>query len=76
MAEWYSCVSDDDYKRLATEVWQFFSDQVVCIGTVGYAPMPTIVKNGLQNVPDFMWKGYGTGHSKSQGFNGFFWDNV
>jgi hypothetical protein len=76
MEDWYSCTTDEEYKKLGAAVWQFFSDQVVCIGTVGYAPMPTIVKNGLMNVPDFMWKGYGTGHSKSQGFTTFYWDKV
>ena len=76
MEKWYSCTTDEEYKKLGQEVWGFFSDQVVCIGTVGYPPMPTLVKNGLMNVPEFMWKGFGTGHSKSHGFPGFYWDKV
>lgn len=60
MAAWYAATSEEEYLRLAIEVWQFFSDEVPLIGTIGYVPLPTITKNGLKNVPEKAIRGYGT----------------
>ncbi|RPH98218.1 MAG: hypothetical protein EHM72_12965 [Calditrichaeota bacterium] len=74
MAAWYQTRTDADYRRLGHEVWDFFSRKLVCIGTVGYAPNPVIVKNGLQNVPDSIKMGYGTVWAKSYMVQTYFWD--
>lgn len=73
MAAWYAAPSDAEYTRLAQEVWQFFSDQVPLIGTVGYPPMPTLTKNGLMNVPEVALKGYGTLHAQTMFVQQYFW---
>lgn len=73
MADWYAAPSDAEYKRLAQAVWGFFSDQVPLIGTVGYPPMPTITKNGLNNVPEVALKGYGTLHAQTFFVQQYFW---
>jgi peptide/nickel transport system substrate-binding protein len=75
MADWYAAASDDEYARLASEVWQFFSDEVPIIGTVGYVPMPTASKNGLMNVPVEAQKGYGTLHAQTFFVQGYFWSD-
>ncbi len=62
---WYMATTDQEYHDLAQEVWQFFSDQVVCIGTIGYPPQPALVKNGLMNVPEFAYRGDGANHLKT-----------
>jgi hypothetical protein len=46
----------------------------VCIGTVGYVPMPVVIKNGLKNVPEVMKMGYGTVWAKSYMSQTYYWD--
>ena len=75
MAAWYAAPSDAEYKRLAQEVWQFFSDEVPLIGTIGYPPMPTLTKNGLTNVPEVAKKGYGTLHAQTFYVQQWFWED-
>ena len=75
MAAWYKAKSDADYRRLGHAVWDFFTRQLVCIGTVGYAPQPMVVKNGLQNVKDNIKMGYGTVWAKSYGVQSYYWDH-
>jgi peptide/nickel transport system substrate-binding protein len=75
MARWYHAKNDDEYKKLGHEVWDFFSKQLVCIGTVGYSQMPVVVKNGLKNVPETMKMGYGTVWAKSFMVQTYYWDN-
>ena len=75
MAAWYQAKSDDEYKKLGNQVWQFFSDQLPCIGTVAYAPRPIVNKNGFTNVPAFRQCGYGTVWAKSYFVQTQFWDD-
>jgi peptide/nickel transport system substrate-binding protein len=65
MDAWFTAATNDDYFNLAQEVWQFFSDQLVCIGTIGYPPQPALIKNGLTNVPEFAYRGDGANHMKT-----------
>lgn len=74
MAAWYQARTDEEYLRLGHAVWDFFSKKLVCIGTVGYAPYPVIVKNGLKNVKDVIKMGYGTVWAKSYMVQTYFWD--
>jgi len=41
-----------EYMEQAEKIFDYFCTQLWCIGTVGYAPFPVIVKNNLRNVPD------------------------
>lgn len=75
MARWYEAASDEEYRRLGREVWDFFTRQLVCIGTVGYAPQPIVVKKGLRNVMDSLHAGYGTLWAKSYMAQTYFWDD-
>jgi len=75
MERWYHAKNDEEYKRYGHDVWDFFVKQLVCIGTVGYAPMPVVIKNGLKNVPDFIKMGYGTVWAKSYMVQTYYWDN-
>jgi len=75
MEKWYHAKNDEQYQGLGYQVWDFFSKQLVCIGTVGYAPMPVVVKNGLKNVKDIIKMGYGTVWAKSYMVQTFFWDD-
>jgi len=74
MADWYQSKSDEEYRRLGRAVWDFFSKQLVCIGSVAYAPQPIVVKNGLRNVKDGVKMGYGTGWAKSYDVQAYYWD--
>jgi peptide/nickel transport system substrate-binding protein len=75
MVEWYHAKNDEEYKRLGHDVWDFFTKQLICIGTVGYSPMPIVVKNGLKNVKDVMKMGFGTVWAKSYMVQTYYWDN-
>lgn len=75
MSDWYAASSEEEYMRLATEVWQFFSDEIPIIGTVGYVPMPTASRNGLMNVPEVAQKGYGTLHAQTFFVQGWSWED-
>jgi len=74
MAAWYRAKSVEEYRRLGHAVWDFFSRQLVCIGTVGYAPQPVVIKNGLRNVSDTLTIGYGTVWAKSYMVQTYYWD--
>ena len=74
-SNWYHAKDDEQYKKLGYEVWDFFSKQLVCIGTVGYSPLPVVVKNGLKNVKESIKMGYGTVWAKSYMVQTFYWDN-
>lgn len=75
MAMWYRATSDEEYRSLGHAVWDFFTQQLVCIGTVGYAPQPVVVKKDLRNVMDSLHIGYGTLWAKSYMVQGYFWDD-
>lgn len=75
MVQWYHSKTQDEYEKIGYEVWDFFSKQVVCIGSVGYSPLPVVVKNGLQNVQEDRNMGYGLGWSKSYFVQTYFWDD-
>jgi peptide/nickel transport system substrate-binding protein len=75
MANWYQAKDDDEYRKYGYQVWDFFNKQLICIGTVGYAPMPIVVKNGLMNVKEVMKMGYGTVWAKSFMVQTYYWDN-
>jgi len=65
MDEWYTAATDEEYQRLAEEVWDFFSEQLVNIGVVGYAPAPIVVKNNLRNVVEEAFYGDGPNWDKT-----------
>jgi hypothetical protein len=75
MSDWYCSASEEDYRRLGHEVWDFFSRELVCIGTVGYAPQPIVVKNGLRNVSDSLTVGYGTLWAKCYWVQTYDWES-
>jgi peptide/nickel transport system substrate-binding protein len=75
MAMWYRATTEEEYHRFGHAVWDFFTEQLVCIGTVGYAPQPVVVKKGLRNVMDSLHIGYGTLWAKSYIVQGYFWDD-
>lgn len=74
MVQWYFARSREEYKQLGYDVWDFFSKQLVCIGTVGYSPLPVVVKNGLMNVQEERKMGYGLGWAKTFFPQMYFWD--
>jgi len=65
MEEWYAATDPEEYKRLAQEIFDFFAEQLVCIGTVGYAPRPVVAKNNLRNVAETAYFADGTNWEKS-----------
>ena len=75
MAAWYKAKNDEEYRRLGHAVWDFFSKQVVGIGTVAYAPQPIAVKNGLRNVKESLTMGFGTVWAKSYLVQTYYWDH-
>ena len=76
MNKWFTAATEEDYQRLAVQVWQFFSDQLVCIGTIGYPPQPALIKNGLTNVPKFGYRGDGANHLKTFWPETWFWKDA
>ncbi len=48
---WYITADKAERDRIATQVFDFASEQVLLIGTVGYAPVPVVVSNHLGNFP-------------------------
>jgi peptide/nickel transport system substrate-binding protein len=74
MAAWYQAKNDLEYQKLGHAVWDFFSKQLVCIGTVAYAPQPVVIKNGLKNVKESLKMGYGTVWAKSYDVQTYYWD--
>ncbi len=54
---WYTAESEDEYQSLAEQIFDFYADEMLVIGTVGYAPMPTVVNKNLMNVPEDAYYG-------------------
>ena len=74
MVAWYYAKTDEEYRKLGYEVWEFFNQQLVCIGSVAYSPGPVVAKNGLRNVQEERKMGYGLGWSKSYFPQTYYWD--
>ena len=56
--EWFVTVDKDDYIRTAQKIFDYFSDQLYIIGTVGFVPVPVIARRNLGNFPrDTRWMG-------------------
>jgi peptide/nickel transport system substrate-binding protein len=49
--QWYKSPNDDEYMRLAKEIWGFYADKLYVVGTVARPLLPVIVSNDLRNVP-------------------------
>ena len=49
--QWYITADKAERDRIATQLFDFASEQVLLIGTVGYAPIPVVVGNEMGNVP-------------------------
>ena len=49
--QWYITADLAERDRIATRLFDFASEQVLLIGTVGYAPVPVIVSNEVGNFP-------------------------
>ena len=55
---WYSTTDLAERDRIAQQIFDFASENVLIIGTVGYAPVPVIVHNRVGNIPrDARWFG-------------------
>jgi len=50
--EWTTTTSEEEYRRLAQELFDFYAENLFIIGTVGMAPKVIVVKNNLRNVPE------------------------
>lgn len=48
---WYITADRTERDRIATQLFDFASEQVLLIGTVGYAPVPVVVSNEVGNFP-------------------------
>ena len=48
---WYITADLAERDRIATQLFDFASEQVLLIGTVGYAPVPVIVSHEVGNFP-------------------------
>jgi len=59
MEKWYTTTNEEEYQRLATEIWSFFVEKLVNIGTLRFTPWPLVVKNNLKNVPEEAYYGDG-----------------
>ena len=55
---WYATTDLAERDRIAQQIFDFASENVLIIGTVGYAPVPVIVHNRVGNIPrDARWFG-------------------
>ena len=52
-----SALSKEEYIQMAEEIFDFYADNLLYIGTVGYAPVPVIVSDNLRNVPEYGYFG-------------------
>jgi len=50
--DWHSTTSDEGYIRLAQEIYDFVSKNVLAIGTVAECPQIRLVRTNLRNVPE------------------------
>ena len=48
---WFVTADKAERDRIATQLFDFASEKVLVIGTVGYAPVPVIPSNKLRNFP-------------------------
>uniref|UniRef100_S0DEU5 Putative ATPbinding peptide transport protein n=1 Tax=termite gut metagenome TaxID=433724 RepID=S0DEU5_9ZZZZ len=71
-------LSDEDFDKLAEEMLTWEAENVYTIGTFGYVPAPTVVRNGLGNVDAV--NVYGFSHpadgTKSHRPEVFFWKDA
>lgn len=65
MDKWCTATTDEEYNRLAQEIFDFFSEQLICISTLGYGPAPVVVKNNLGNVVEKALFGDGPNFERS-----------
>ncbi len=65
MEKWYMATTEEEYQKLAKEIWGFFSEKLILIGTVRFPPSPIVVKNNLRNVPEEAYYGDGPNWEKS-----------
>lgn len=49
---WYSAQSQEEYTKLAKEIWSFHAENLWLIGTVARKIAPVIISNDVQNVPE------------------------
>lgn len=55
---WLASPNEDNYNRYAEELFELASEQLLIIGTVGFAPLPVIVGNQVGDFPrDVRWIG-------------------
>ena len=55
---WLASPNEDNYNRYAEELFELASEQLLIIGTVGFAPLPVIVSNQVGDFPrDVRWIG-------------------
>ncbi len=50
--DWHNAMTDEEYIRLAQEIYDFVSENVLAIGTVAECPQIRLVRNNLRNVPE------------------------
>jgi peptide/nickel transport system substrate-binding protein len=74
MVKWYFAKTREEYEQYGYDVWNFFSQQIVTIGTVGYSPLPVVAKNGLMNLQEHRKMGYGLGWAKTFFPQMYYWD--
>ena len=48
---WLASTNEDHYNRYAEELFELASEQLLIIGTVGFAPLPVIVSNQVGRLP-------------------------
>lgn len=52
MDEWTTATTDEEYRRLAQELFDFYAENLYIIGTVGMSPKAIVAKNNLRNFPE------------------------
>lgn len=52
LREWYTVESEEDYMRLAEEIWDNQAENLWVIGTVGLAGRPMVAQNAIGNFPE------------------------
>ena len=50
--DWVGSTDEETYQRLGVEVWEFLSEYLGMIGTVGKAVRPILINNRIRNVPE------------------------
>ena len=49
---WYTVETEEDYQRLADEIWSSQAENLWIIGTVGLSQRPIVSSNRLHNFPE------------------------